>query len=191
MKDKCDYNCETCESCVYDRGVTPSTKNFCNSCIYASRKQVKSNGEVYTTWLCDFHNPQKIIDIHVPSTTLVEPPSWCHLSDSTHMGSEDVIKREEKKMAVMDYWKKKDALMALPRMVKWEDVKVGDVYHIPSVLGGERKDIVISSCSSCYIDYHRILKGGKTSSITETLYKSTLDSQFLLPSRIRNVKVQV
>ncbi len=67
-------------------------------------------------------------------------------------------------------------LMGLRALTRWEDIKIGSIYHIPPLTYNKRKDILVVSKNKDFIVYKEVNdKFGPH----YTLYKNDVKSKFL------------
>lgn len=70
----------------------------------------------------------------------------------------------------------------LPRRTKWEDIKVGEYYHIPPYMRAQARDIKITSVLHQLVYFKEI---GKTSPYNELyIYKDGIDAKVMVKHKI-------
>lgn len=90
-----------------------------------------------------------------------------------------------------DYLETKEALSKITPQCKWEDIKVGDIYHIPPILSFSRKDVVIVSKGDYTISYREINPKATSigSRMPEILYKAAIYLPFMVKHKMRKIEM--
>lgn len=66
----------------------------------------------------------------------------------------------------------------LPMTVKWDDMKIGSIYHMPPVMADGRFDFKVINKSSYWITIRKIKPKDETTSF---LYNYDISSKFIVP----------
>ena len=144
MKPVCNY-CGFLHKAFYNED-----KRFFNACC--SKKTVKTN---------NIERPM-IIEFDASEAFEIERPNWCPVhgigSETNLLPSKPTteVKPLVKKFKDMTYMEKKDEFKKIPKRIKWEDIKVDEIYLIPRILSTPRKIIRVASKTNDCITYHEI-----------------------------------
>lgn len=144
-------------------------KNYCNFCPHSSVVTFSTPEERYNL-SCEHEKGKRLVEVSVKDKYFVTKPSWCPLLASN-----------KPKEQGLSYNEKLEILKKMPPMIKWEDIKVNKIYHVPQIPGEERKDIIIThkneySCTYKVIDSNY--------NISYTIFPSTLMSKFLVEHKV-------
>lgn len=74
----------------------------------------------------------------------------------------------------------KEELQKLPHMTLWNDVHAGEIYHIPPILGLERRKVLILTKSGNDATYKRVDDGDKSE---RKMHKSSVFARFLVKEK--------
>ena len=142
---------------------------YCNGCKFC--KQILKNSGFYYDTYCTYG---KNYDDPVSELKLLQ--SWSY-KDSK------VIKpiycpNNKRKTPPVNYtqWK-----LIKPTM-EWDNIKVGQVYHVPPVNGEKRMDVMVITKSQYMINV-RVLKGPSVGS-TISFYPESLRTRFFIENKI-------
>ena len=146
-----------------------SCVEYCDNCEFCKRVP-KSSGYYFDTYCThgkskdDDISEFKLIQSWTFETSKVYKPVYCP--------------KNKKKTLPINYnqWK-----MIRP-MVKWDDIKVGRVYHVPPVNGEKRMDVMVTTKSQYMINV-RVLKGPSTGT-TISFYPESLRPKFFIENKI-------
>lgn len=139
-------NCKDCEFC----SIIPSLPNQ----PLNKWRDVKCNHELIDT--CTVKG-------YVDEDEKVPVPSWCPMKYSD------------------DYYKHKtiteirEYISKIKPLVKWEDIKVGEIYHIPPIGNQKRTDIFIISHSEYMIRFKELTDIETGTGYERTMYKVSFD----------------
>ncbi len=112
----------TCEGCdCLMKSLAPCRDSLYNwSCLHRGSSFTGMNG--------------RIIAYRVPFMSKIERPAWCPLRKV-----ERTVDTPEKYK--LDNWDVEKILKRLPNNLRFEDIKEGDILHIPPLLGMERANV--------------------------------------------------
>lgn len=154
-------------------------KNYCNFCPHASVVNFTSTQRRYNL-SCEHEKGNRIVEVSVNEGNFVQKPTWCPLKTTSSVATSSNKKNES-----LSYQEKLELLKNMKPLMKWEDIKVNKIYHVPQIPGEERKDIIIThkndySCTYKVID--------SSYNISYTIFPSTLMSKFLVEHKIISFK---
>lgn len=67
---------------------------------------------------------------------------------------------------------------------KWDDIKIGEIYHYPPVYDSKRKDFFVENKTDFYIFIREIENNGKSLGMGKYFYKSDSQYKFLRENKI-------
>lgn len=145
----------------------------CNFCENAQINKI--NGLDRYNIYCNFNNALKMVDLSVPPKAYVEIPKWCPKSKNIE---------NKKELTFSD---KMNILRNMTPIIKWEDIKEHEIYHLPQLPGEERKDIFIVRKDLVSLTYREV---DEAQNVLYTIYPSTLISKFLVKNKIKKFVVK-
>lgn len=66
-------------------------------------------------------------------------------------------------------------LRTVKPLMKWEDIKVGEEYHLPPLIYNKRMDFTVS-----YIDNRTLRYSAKDKSYVQTMFRTDVSSRFIV-----------
>lgn len=144
----------------------------CNFCEHAQTFKIKGLDR-YNIY-CNCGETSKMIDLSVPPKAYVEIPEWCP-------------KGKNKCNNTLTFSDKMTILRNMTPLIKWEDIKENEIYHLPQLPGEERKDIFIVRKDLVSLTYREV-EGSQN--VLYTIYPSTLISKFLVKNKIKKFVVK-
>lgn len=153
--------------------------NSCNNCIYLSRKEALVN-ECENAY-CNKEKTIRLIEFRIPIGKDVKVPHWCPIKEL------DNIKIKLNKGKKLTNGEKKIMLMNHTPFIAWDDIKVNHIYHIPPLLGEQRKDVLVTWRGEYSCTFKNLSSGGNR---IETIYPSTLESRFFVEHKLKKIEVE-
>ena len=152
--------------------------NTCTNCIHLVRREALTNESenVY----CDKEKTIRLIEFRIPKGQDVKMPHWCPIEEANKIQVK--IDKGEK----LTNGEKKTMLMRHTPLISWEDIKVNDVYHIPPLLGQDRKDVLVTWKGEYSCTFKNLSKGKNT---IETIYPSTVESRFFVKHKLKKIEI--
>lgn len=155
---------------------------YCNTCPFSKKIEIDqtSRRTIYHNWYCmkdTVPNSRRTIGTVIIANTMVNSPSWCPYKTTN---------QDRQTMSNNSYIERRDLWNTITPLIQWDDIKIGEVYHVPPVMGDERMDIVIISKNNYNVTYRRL---DKDSTFTTAFYPGTVMSRFLVKHKIKDIKV--
>lgn len=97
---------------------------------------------------------------------------------SSNKENNNTLKQYVKK-EYMTYTEKRDKMMTLPKHLKWEDIKEGEIYVIPKILYQTRKVIKVINKGDTFIRYSEIDGNGNETNYISSVYPKDIDMVFI------------
>ncbi len=201
-------DCSECETCIYDEGYLEDgvnennnnmektkTYTFCSDCPHVIKKLIFTESQYYNYYCGKETNPyaqgmsqQRFIEVSYIPNKVISSPCWCPLK----------IKAEKERFAngeggnivpfsQLGYSERHQRWMMKTPLIKWEDIKEDEIYHIPPMMGEKRKDVVIVFKTAYSAAYKEI--GPGASAVQTTFYPSTMFSKFLTKNKLKEIKL--
>ena len=149
----------------------------CRDCKYCVLTHMQTNGSsTYSDFKCVFHGTPRYPLISELQDDK-EIPNWCPLESNSKVC--------EKKYEDMSYYEKQTFWEGIPPMVKWEDIKVSEEYHVPRYHGQGRMDIRIVTKTGTYLQYKKI---GSTDAYAYTIYPSSTVAKHMVKKHVLSEK---
>lgn len=200
---RCDFeDCSMCEKCIFDveddevkeKNIVDNLKEKenmshpknCNLCQHSKcQKASTTTYEVYNNWYCKYGNIDRVLNYGVPSSTLISTPTWCPLKAiSCFGGTQTEVKSK------LTYSDKYDLFKNMKSTIEWEDIKENEIYHVPPLADGKRRDIMVIKKSQYSFTYRELSKDPKSStSAIYTLYHTSVMAKFLVKHKIKEFEV--
>ncbi len=153
--------------------------NNCNNCIHLARREAVTSKEFENVY-CTKEKTIKLIEYRIKKDGDVKKPFWCPVEEIKKVKVK--IENGEK----LTNGEKKTMLMNHTPFIAWEDIEQDQIYHIPSLLGEKRKDVLVTWKGEYSCTFKNLTKGNNA---TETIYPSTLESRFFVKHKLKKVKV--
>lgn len=145
---------------------------YCNFCKHAKIKPIGYEENARYNLYCERDNNMiRLVDASIKHDDYVKCPNWCG-------------ERYTKESESLSYTDRVSRMRNFKPFIAWDDIKVGEVYHIPQIPGEERKDIIITNKASTSLMYRVI---GAPANISYTMYLSSLIRIFLVKNKLKNV----
>ena len=178
-------SCHLCDSCIYDEEIINKMeeKKYCNECEHLKKLQVRATSTVYNNLYCTNtdNGVQKLIDISIPETRKVERPKWCKLCGGSCSNNSQTKHKE------MKNWHTINNRFGL---VHFEDIKEGDIYHIPPHANHEKREDIIITYKGEFSASYKVITDSKMSYTVNTLWPNTLLIKMLRKHRIMNIQLK-
>ena len=100
----------------------------CNFCENVQINRIKSSDR-YNIY-CNYNDVERMVDLSVPPKAYVEIPSWCP-------------KNKKVASSALSFADKMSLLRKMTPLIKWDEIEVNTVYHLPQLPGEERNDIIV------------------------------------------------
>ena len=164
-------DCANCSKCTW--GVKTHYASSCPSMGFTDYKCVHDGSVRFVT--------QESVEYGK-----LDAPLWCPLKHKTMDST--ATQTEKKKFSELPYWERSKVWEKIPPRIKWEDIEVDKVYHIPPHMNEKRQDILITQKSNFSITYRKL--NDTNSRILYTIYPSSLMAKFLVPHMLKEVQVK-
>lgn len=185
--------CDSCETCVFDEEnfnfkksmeiIKPKT---CNVCQFSQNTMVSRNSlRHYNNWDCMCNGVKRLLDISVPSDKNITIPNWCPMGYNRNENGEEF----KKSYTPLTYSEKRSVFDNIEPLMKWEDIKEKEIYHIPPLPTETRKDILIMSKTDFSCTYKVLSATPNAYSTVYTMYKSSLAYKFLTKHKVKEIEV--
>lgn len=195
---QCDMqSCYMCDSCIFDeelnnikniknnmnnKGITK--RYYCNDCEFLKKLSVSATNTIYNNLYCKNHEQgktDKLIDVSVSETRMTSTPKWCAINKdfSNTLHEENEVDKIDLQGDTKLHKRGSKTFYSLDSRLKWEDIQIGKVYHIPPYNHNKRKDIIITTKTEYSATYK--VFGSDSSS---TLWKNTLETKLLVPHKV-------
>jgi hypothetical protein len=189
-------DCMNCETCIFDVPLDDKLNPIeakplradetCNFCGYLI-KQYRDRGDTIFNACCGMcridsstYSRPRTIDFRLKETDDIKKPEWCpKLKGATGIivnGTETPSEAKERKT----YTQRKQELEALPNHLDWEDIRVGKVYVIPSILGKKRKIVMPTFKSDYTLTCYEVEPNGNVTSHMTNIFKADIDVNFMI-----------
>lgn len=189
-------DCMMCETCIFDVPLDDKLNpietrplradEICNFCGYLI-KQYRDRGDTIFNACCGMcrveasnYSRPRTIDFRLKATDDIKKPEWCpKLHGATGIiatGTEPPSVTKEK----MTYTERKQKLQSLPNHLDWEDIRIGKVYVIPSILGKKRKIVMPTFKSDYTLTCYEVEVNGSVTSHITNIFKSDIDVNFMI-----------
>lgn len=143
----------------------------CNECEFSTRLRLYDRGtQTDYCIMCNKHlAPRYVGEIH-RDDGFIQQPIWCPIKENEIMAH--TLKQKRTAYEVL-----RDA----PSLIKWEDIKVNCVYHVPPIYtNNERKDILVISKTTDSLQYRILSKDtNSVSNVTQVLYKQAISAKYM------------
>ena len=149
----------------------------CNDCIYFERREAiaTETENVY----CTKEKTLRLIEFRIPKGQDVKLPFWCPIEEARKIQLK--LDNGEK----LTDGEKKTLLMARKPFISWEEIEVNHIYHIPPLLGGKRKDVLVTWKGEYSCTFRNLSNEKNT---VETIYPSTLESRFFVKHKLKKIE---
>lgn len=166
---------------------TPKDEKKCNGCGQAICNMVKSsNGERFN-WYCEMGNEWRSLEIAAPKGFQVPRPHWC---PKYNKNGESTTRTTTSTVSTMETTKSVyESMTQVKPMTPWDDIKENTIYHVPPMMGQNRRDILVTKKTDYIINYKVLQKNMSVNNATYTLYPSMQLAKFLVPHK--NLKVEL
>lgn len=202
-------DCKDCETCIFDEDlfldkVQPNkkenmSKRLCNECVNLSKSyEMRDCGrfdaacKIVTYEALGTSRPRRI-DFNVAAGQSIVAPCWCPLNENPQLAlpnSSQVSSARPKPQetgpqpstpsANLTYTEKRERMKNLPKHIKWEDIKEGNIYVIPKILSQSRKIVKVVTKTAMCCSCHEISETtGNEYSYLCSVYPTDLDAVFI------------
>lgn len=144
----------------------------CNFCENVQINRIKSSDR-YNIY-CNYNDVERMVDLSVPPKAYVEIPSWCP-------------KNKKVASSALSFADKMSLLRKMTPLIKWDEIEVNTVYHLPQLPGEERNDIIVTRKDSASLTYREI---GGANYVYHTIYPESVISRFLVKNKIKKYIVK-
>lgn len=162
----CQGKCSNCRECEWGIAV--------NSGAEEGTLEMGYMDDGYQDFYCSHKSfaSAKPIDYYSLPSEKVDVPSWCPLGYAN--------KRKPK-----TYTDEARIIDNVKGMIEWDDIQVGQVYHLPRLFREKRKDILIVTKTQYMITYRDI---NSQYAYSEYLYKSNGKYRFLVQHKVQEIE---
>ena len=153
--------------------------NICNGCKYLEKELEYYGMDTlpfdYYTFYCNNtrSNYRKAIEYYVEEGELVPRPKWCQLQNGKTQTCFDVVRNKDFNFKPNNY------------LCKWDDIKVGQLYHLPPINKQKRKNLKVTYANN-YCATFEIINPCINDNKFITIYYTDSIAKFLV--KIRDVK---
>jgi hypothetical protein len=120
-----------------------------------------------------------LIELSIDDDADIKTPLWCPLKAEA-----DITEKIKNGVPLSESEKKAILLRHIP-IISWDEIEANQIYHIPSILGDKRRDILITWKGEYSCTFKDL---SKNYSSVETFYPSTLMSRFLTKHKVKKVE---
>jgi hypothetical protein len=155
-------------------------KETCNKCEFLLKRKTNYGSNTSSNVYCDINGILKLIEFSIKNDSDIKSPIWCPIKEET-----DITEKINNGEPLTENEKKAILFRHTP-IIKWEEIEANQIYHIPSILGDKRRDILITWKGEYSCTFKDL---SKNYSSVETFYPSTLMSRFLTKHKVKKVEL--
>lgn len=168
----------------------------CSHCLKARTKEIDEYAESAGLMGCDYfckhpdgelkRNSQGVMIFPIIQSGrytdyTVKQPDWCPMKKNLLKLQKNMPEVTRKKR---NYNEQCEIYKQLTCGAKWEEFRVGEIYHYPPVYSGKRTDFLLERKTDFYLFLREIEKNGKGLGAGKYFYRSDSQYKFLRENKI-------